>query len=260
MGILKMKIKSLIGATLCGVISLVVGCSNNKSTESIEALMVSEVAFQQALDLQKSGDLAGARDSFRRIVVAQPTNSIARLHYAILLQDVPPVDPYAALANYEAYLELATDSEKISLVEERIQKARQQISKRFDESLIEDRENKINAYIVQIRELNNKISSLEKEIETGKKLLAQSEAARKDEISRNKRLNYVIDTLSSGGIVANLPELPNENRTYTVKRGDTLWSIAREMYGDPNRNADIGAANGIKDGEKLVEGRQLIIP
>lgn len=255
-----MNAKSLILTTLCMALFLVVGCSRNATVEALESAMVSDAAFQEALEQQKSGDLVGARESFGRIVAVQPTNSIARLHYAILLQDVPPVDPYAALANYEAYLVIAPDSDKVSLVNDRIQKARQQISKRFDESLIEDRENKINSYIVQIRELNNKISSLEKDVELGKKLLAQSEELRKEEVSRNKRLNYIIDTLSSGGVITKLPESPNANRTYIVKRGDTLWSIAREMYGDPNRNVDIEAANGIREGEKLVEGQRLIIP
>ena len=252
--------KGLFFIVILAGFAFITGCNKINPASEIELLVTSDSAFTNAVELQKSGDLIGARDSFRKIVIAQPTNALARLHYGILLQDVPPSDPYVALSQFEAYLVLSPDSEKKSLVEERIQKARQQISKRFDESLIIDHENKINAYIVQIRELNNKITALEKDIEIGKKLLAKSEEDRNAEITRNKRLNSIIDTLSSGGLSTQLPELSNANRSYTVKRGDTLWSLAREVYGDPNRNADIGAANGIKDGEKLVEGRVLIIP
>lgn len=241
-------------------LAFVAGCNENNSAASIEAMVASDTAFQAAVEQQKSGDLTGARSSFRKIVVAQPTNSLARLHYAILLQDVPPSDPYAALSNFEAYLELSPNSEKKALVEDRIQKARKQISNRFDETLIEDRERKINNYILHIRELNNKIAELEKEVELNKKLIAKVEEARDAEIVRNKRLNSIIDTLSSGGAITASPQLPNANRTYKVRRGDTLWSIARDVYGDPNRNLDIGAANGIKDGEALIEGRELIIP
>lgn len=255
--------KNAKGTIFCGlliVLAFVAGCGRNSSIADIELMVASENAFQEAINQQNAEDFVGARNSFRKIVVAQPTNSLARLHYAILLQDVSPADPYAALSNFEAYLELVPNSEKRAFVEDRIQKARKQISNRFDETLIEDKERKINNYILHIRELNSKISELEKEIELSKKLISHAEEARDAEIVINKRLNSIIDTLSSGGAITSIPAPPNANRTYKVKRGDTLWSIARDIYGDANRNLDIGAANGIKDGEALVEGRELIIP
>ena len=236
------------------------GCKENNLVAEIEEMFASDDAFQRAVEQQKSGDLIGARESFKKIVVAQPINSLARLHYAILLQDVPPVDPYAALSNFEAYLVIAPNSEKKELVEDRIQKARKQISNRFDATMIEDYECKIANYITHIRELNMKNSELRNEIEVSKKLISKMEEARDAEIVRNKRLNSIIETLSSGGALTTSAPLPNVNRTYKVRRGDTLWSIARDVYGDPNRNIDIGAANGIHEGESLVEGRILIIP
>lgn len=35
--------------------------------------------------------------------------------------------------------------------------------------------------------------------------------------------------------------------TYTVKKGDTLWSIAKKLLGDGNRYKEIQKANGLKD-------------
>lgn len=35
--------------------------------------------------------------------------------------------------------------------------------------------------------------------------------------------------------------------TYTVKKGDTLWSIAKKFLGDGNRYKEIQKANGLKD-------------
>jgi len=48
--------------------------------------------------------------------------------------------------------------------------------------------------------------------------------------------------------------------TYTVVKGDTLWSIARKVYGDGQRWQDIAAANGITDAKKLRVGQELILP
>lgn len=257
---MKKNAKGLIFSWLIIALAFFCGCSEPNSVEEIEALMASDAAFQEAIAYQKAGDYDAARELFKKIVVAQPTNALARLHYGIILQDVSPTDPYAALSNFEAYIVLAPDSDKRELVEERIQKARRQISSRFDETLIEDRERKINLYITQIRELNNKISELEQELELSEQVIANVEEDRDNEIVINKRLRAVIETLSSGNSIASVEQPKNANRTYKVRRGDTLWSIARDIYGDPNRSSDIRAANGLKEDEPLVEGREIIIP
>lgn len=259
-GKMKKNTKCLVFLGAIMALAFVAGCSENKSVASIEAMVASDTAFQAAVEQQNKGDLVGARDSFKKIVVAQPTNSLARLHYAILLQDVPPSDPYAALSNFEAYLELAPNSEKRNLVEERIQIARKQISNRFDETLIEDHQKKIGTLDNLVREKNNVIANLEKELDLSKRLIAQLETARNTEITRNKRLNSIIDTLSTGRAFATEVNPPNINRTYKVQPGDTLMKIARKLYDDPNRAVDIRAANGISEDDSLKVGTELIIP
>mgnify|MGYP002623150627 CR=1 FL=1 len=49
-------------------------------------------------------------------------------------------------------------------------------------------------------------------------------------------------------------------RTYTVRKGDTLWSIARRELGDPQRHAEIQALNPGIDPRKLAIGTQLRLP
>ena len=56
---------------------------------------------------------------------------------------------------------------------------------------------------------------------------------------------------------------PPEGRTYTVKKGDTLWSIAERLLGDGKQWRRIQKANeGIisRDGTNLREGMTLVIP
>ena len=61
----------------------------------------------------------------------------------------------------------------------------------------------------------------------------------------NKRLNPVV-AASSG--------------SYTVKRGDSLWSIARSQLGDGNRWSEIQALNGLANPNVITVGQVLKIP
>ena len=51
-------------------------------------------------------------------------------------------------------------------------------------------------------------------------------------------------------------------RTYTVKRGDTLWDIADKYYGDPRLYKKIFEANTdrLRDPDDIDVGQVLIIP
>ncbi len=47
---------------------------------------------------------------------------------------------------------------------------------------------------------------------------------------------------------------------YTVRKGDTLFSIARRVYGNESRWRDIAAANGITDGNRIYVGQEIVLP
>lgn len=49
------------------------------------------------------------------------------------------------------------------------------------------------------------------------------------------------------------------NRTYTVKSGDTLWSIAKAQLGKCSRYVEIVKCNGLKVAH-LKEGQVLTLP
>ncbi|MNG05030.1 LysM domain/BON superfamily protein [compost metagenome] len=52
----------------------------------------------------------------------------------------------------------------------------------------------------------------------------------------------------------------DQTKQVTVKRGETLWSIAGREYGDPGRWRSIAKANGIADPRKLPAGKTIMIP
>jgi len=64
----------------------------------------------------------------------------------------------------------------------------------------------------------------------------------------------------SGGVMP--PPMGAQGKTYTVKSGDTLSKIAKEMLGDANAYTDIFNANRdqLTDPDKIKPGQVLKIP
>lgn len=57
-----------------------------------------------------------------------------------------------------------------------------------------------------------------------------------------------------------LPPAQPATRTYTIRKGDTLWAIATREYGNGQRWVDISSANPSVDPKKLVIGQQIVLP
>ena len=74
------------------------------------------------------------------------------------------------------------------------------------------------------------------------------------------------NTPPSGGPSGTPPEGAPADTKYTqwyeVKKGDTLWKIAKEVYGDGNLYPDIFKANQdqLTDPDKIKVGQKLRIP
>ena len=47
---------------------------------------------------------------------------------------------------------------------------------------------------------------------------------------------------------------------HTVREGETLRGIARKLYGDPNKDADLAAFNNLTDPNKINVGQRLKLP
>jgi nucleoid-associated protein YgaU len=52
----------------------------------------------------------------------------------------------------------------------------------------------------------------------------------------------------------------DNGRTYVIQPGDSLASIAQEVYGDPTRWREIARANGLREPYSLAVGQSLRIP
>lgn len=56
-----------------------------------------------------------------------------------------------------------------------------------------------------------------------------------------------------------VPTTPT-NKRYTVRQGDTLWSIAQRQYGTGLMWQNIAANNAITDPRSLTAGQILVLP
>ena len=53
---------------------------------------------------------------------------------------------------------------------------------------------------------------------------------------------------------------PTTGRTYTIKPGDSLWKISKEVYGDATKYEQIQKANPTLDPQLLKPGTVIVIP
>jgi len=53
---------------------------------------------------------------------------------------------------------------------------------------------------------------------------------------------------------------PDKTKVRTVTKGDSLWWIAYEEYGDPGRWREIAVKNSIENPRVLISGKMLVIP
>ncbi|MEH2521998.1 nucleoid-associated protein YgaU [Bradyrhizobium sp. AZCC 1610] len=53
---------------------------------------------------------------------------------------------------------------------------------------------------------------------------------------------------------------PDVEKSFTVRRGDELWSIAAQIYRDPAQWRALALANDIQDPRSLEPGTQLLVP
>ena len=80
---------------------------------------------------------------------------------------------------------------------------------------------------------------------------------------REYKLKSALVNAAGEGRAAALSQPREEERsvpqTYTVRVGDTLWSIATRFYGDGAMWRALAEKNGIADPKKLAVGRVLTL-
>ena len=109
--------------------------------------------------------------------------------------------------------------------------------------------------------VKNQISKGEEDDEIPSTLETEEETTQNtEETSTQKETSTRKETSETAATTAASARNTNSSQTYTVRRGDTLVSISKRMYGTQKKVEQIKNANGIEDGDHIYPGQKLLIP
>ena len=112
-------------------------------------------------------------------------------------------------------------------------------------------------YMIPVNGVINETTSVI--MPTGNSVVTETTLAQETEIITivNEETTTQTETVSET-ITANVE--PIERTYYTVEKGDTLYSIAVEIYNDQTKVTDIMQANGIENADHVEVGDKLLLP
>lgn len=260
------------------------GCSERSSVSAIERDEAAAPDMKKVMEAESAGDIQTAFDLLVTITTNAPSNGLAHLKLAILLQDCKN-DPESAIHHFNQYLALRPAAEKSDMVNERIKLAEHMLRFPYGPgATAQDIAAARKKYETEIDALKKAVAEGDEKI----RILEEEKATMRTEIKnledRNSQLYNRVQIMEAKGTVSSPtatklseveltapPNKPAENPmipdtserwTWKVRRGDTLWSIAQRFYGDAARSDDIRDANKKKLGssDQLTEGMILVIP
>ncbi len=255
------------------------------SVGEVEARSAADERMRHAERLVSEGRSDEACEIYRRLEVERPADPLVRFRLGNLLNSYD--DRFGeAIIEYEAYLRLAPDSEMADEVKKRLQGARDHYTVNLNGGVQTDanmqRKLQLQSDRIEFLEafgadFTNMLSAVREEND-----LLKAEVGRlQREVEFQKRINGIGGAAPSSGAGApskdlskavNIPQvdaappvknlLGDENRTYVVRKGDTLSLIAETFYGDADEKnvIKIRNANAMKPDDALAEGRVIIIP
>jgi nucleoid-associated protein YgaU len=244
-------------------IMLLCGCSD--SVALLDGKDRDNTIVRDAAARMKDGNIAGALKLYSEALDKSPKLAVAHLDTAIILHDYKK-DYLRAIYHYERYLELRPGAEKTRIIEDRIRLAGQSYAAKIAED---------GSIVAEVGKLSKALTDLKKENDALKnnvrQLSLQIEQAKSGPGAAVVPVQKVRMTVPiQDDVPVGLPESSlraGRQKTavpqkYTVKRGDSLRSIAVAHYKEPGKADDIFKANRDKLGSpaQLKIGQVLTLP
>lgn len=124
--------------------------------------------------------------------------------------------------------------------------------------ITELQKNSSSTYETELEELKKQVSELTAENES---LKAANDTASDPHAVAVEILSEAQNEISTSAPAdSNLSQQESSGNTYTVKSGDTFWTISQSVYGDGSKFQKILDANGLNENSILNEGQTLKIP
>jgi len=260
-------VRSFASIVLAALCLCAAGCS--RSVAWLDRRDGRDERIKRARARQAAGDTDGAIELYRAALNERDRMARAHLDLALLLQHEKQ-DYFPALCHYQRYLDLRPDTEKRELIEGRMRRALQlwraerQGGARPDEdeaAPLGDGQALARA-LQEARAARERARSVAQHVEE----LKERNRALRASVSR---LEAETERLRHQSVPP--PRAPRETpepaeapvaRTYRVRRGDSLSSIAAEVYGDSRQWRRIYEANREKLGNspEIKIGQVLTIP
>ena len=201
--------------------------------------------IRKAVASKAEGEIDEAISLYKESLLANPEAARAHLDVAQLLHDHKK-DFVPAIYHYRRYIELRPDTEKKEMIEDRLRLAMQMFSARSTEGG-EERIASMTGLERENAELKSSIERLQAENVKLKKEAAKLRSLAEERASRRTETP---------------PSRPTTPRTYRVRSGDSLLSIASDVYGDSAKWSRIYDANRnvIRNKDHLPVGTVLKIP
>ena len=264
------KASRLIAIALLLALGLV-GCSDRTSFETVGE--TDDPIYRRAKDLYDRGMENEALENYLKLIQKRNGNAPESHLDAgnIYLNHLK--DPETAIYFFRKYKALLSREDtpeakaRLALVDDLIKTARKQFAATLDMKVYQDPLERIKLLdtIQQLREENE---TLKRQLADARTRLsgyvnvsdaATAQASDSTVDSRQPDRSQPIRAVQATAIAETPAAAP---RTYTIKSGDSLYKIAREAYGDPNRWRDILQANrsAIPDPTNLKVGTVIVLP
>ncbi len=255
---------------LCVGSILLCGCSQNVSVldhrDAVDAKM------KNARAKVNEGDVDAAIKLYRKVLNDKSRQARAHLDLALLLSDKH--DYLDAICHYKRYLAMRPDTEKKEMIKERLQNAIQSFvaTKTLDSRLrtSSNKKSSNNNFATTLQKLKRAEDSEKSlilrvaELEKANKKLENKVEGCEGELDQYRAVIGLSSVKKP--VKSKFKPKPKQEkqiaRTYRVRRGDTLSSIAKGVYGDEKQWVKILKANKgkLKGSQKIKIGQVLIIP
>jgi tetratricopeptide (TPR) repeat protein len=265
-------LSGVAGWTAALALIALAGC--RPSVGALDTRDRSEALVRDAQTKSNAGDVDGAVKLYRQALNTESRIARPHLELALLLHHKQK-DYLGAICHYRRYLEMRPHTEKREMIEERLRRASQSYQATLSSSAGLQRDTgqpvdrsmnaELAAALERARQAETRETALREHVanlEESKRGLESEVRGSKGELDQLRAMVDLPATRATRTTTRRRESTPPVQRSYKVRRGDTLTSIAADVYGDSAKWREIRDANKrlLGNSQQIKVGQVLVIP